>query len=256
MIDPSVAASLNNATALGNETTTTTSTTTAATLTDEGAKRFFWTESEKQLILGSFFWGYVMTELPGGRLAELIGGHRVFGHSMLWSSVVTLIIPFAANLVMFWDCCTVYFLTSSVFLNTQGVTAMVILRVVLGFLLGASWPAIHPMTAVWIPPMDRSKFISNMMASALGAAITMPICGYLISWFGWPSVFYSTGEWCNSFALKKSWQKLFFTGTVGVLWSLCWFLFVFETPAKHPRISEEERKEIEDAIGKWENRHR
>jgi MFS family permease len=92
---------------------------------------------------------------------------------VLWSSVVTLIIPFAANL---------------------GVTAMVVSRVVLGFLLGASWPAIHPMTAVWIPPMDRSKFISNMMASALGAAITMPICGYLISWFGWPSVFYSTGE--------------------------------------------------------------
>jgi MFS transporter, ACS family, solute carrier family 17 (sodium-dependent inorganic phosphate cotransporter), other len=42
---------------------------------------FDWTEGQKQLILGSFFWGYIMTELPGGRLAELIGGHRVFGHS-------------------------------------------------------------------------------------------------------------------------------------------------------------------------------
>lgn len=39
------------------------------------------------------------------------------------------------------------------------------------------------------------------------------------------------------------------TGAIGVFWSLCWFLFVFETPAKHPRISDEERKEIEDAIG-------
>lgn len=163
--------------ALSNETfsTTSTSTSTALPLTDEElptGKRFSWTEGEKQLILGSFFWGYILTELPGGRLAELVGGHRVFGHSMLWSSVVTLVIPFAANL---------------------GVTAMVVSRVVLGFLLGASWPAIHPMTAVWIPPMDRSKFISNMMASALGAAVTMPICGYLISWFGWPSVFYATG---------------------------------------------------------------
>lgn len=44
--------------------------------------------------------------------------------------------------------------------------------------------------------------------------------------------------------------KIYVTGSVGVLWSLCWFLFVFETPAKHPRISDEERKEIEDAIGK------
>lgn len=174
MIDPAASNSTNSTSAVGNETLKTTDllSTTSAPFND-ASQRFSWTEGQKQLILGSFFWGYILTELPGGRLAELIGGHRVFGHSMLWSSVVTLIIPFAANL---------------------GVTAMVISRVVLGFLLGASWPAIHPMTAVWIPPMDRSKFISNMMASALGAAVTMPICGYLISWFGWQSVFYATGE--------------------------------------------------------------
>lgn len=60
--------------------------------------------------------------------------------------------------------------------------------------IGASWPAIHPMTAVWIPPMDRSKFMANMMASALGAAITMPICGFLIEYVNWQSVFYVTGK--------------------------------------------------------------
>lgn len=146
---------------------------TVAPIDDSGKVRFNWSESEIQLILGSFFWGYLMTELPGGRLAELIGGHRVFGHSMLWSSVVTLIIPFAANL---------------------GVAAMVVSRVVLGFLLGASWPAIHPMTAVWIPPMERSKFLSGMMASALGAAITMPICGLIIYHFNWQTTFYVTGK--------------------------------------------------------------
>jgi len=80
-------------------------------------------------------------------LAELIGGHRVFGHSMLWASVLTLITPFAAKM---------------------GYVTMIILRVLLGFTLGASWPAIHPMCSVWIKPLDRSKFISNMMASALG----------------------------------------------------------------------------------------
>jgi MFS transporter, ACS family, solute carrier family 17 (sodium-dependent inorganic phosphate cotransporter), other len=148
-------------------------TTAAPANSNDDAVRFDWTEPEVQMILGSFFWGYIMTELPGGRLAELIGGHRVFGHSMLWSSVVTLIIPFAANL---------------------GVTAMVVSRVVLGFLLGASWPAIHPMTAVWIPPMERSKFLSGMMASALGAAITMPICGFIISYVNWQMTFYVTGK--------------------------------------------------------------
>lgn len=59
---------------------------------------------------------------------------------------------------------------------------------------GASWPAIHPMTAVWIPPVDRSKFMANMMASSLGAAVTMPVCGFLIEYFSWQSVFYVTGK--------------------------------------------------------------
>lgn len=34
-----------------------------------------------------------------------------------------------------------------------------------------------------------------------------------------------------------------------VLWSVMWFFVVFETPADHPRISAEERNEIESAIG-------
>lgn len=50
------------------------------------------------------------------------------------------------------------------------------------------------MTAVWIPPVDRSKFMANMMASSLGAAVTMPLCGYLIEYINWESVFYVTGK--------------------------------------------------------------
>lgn len=38
-------------------------------------------------------------------------------------------------------------------------------------------------------------------------------------------------------------------GLIGLVWSILWFWIIFETPAKHPRISPEERKEIEDAIG-------
>lgn len=114
MIGPS--SSSNHTVELDNTTLSTTSSTTAASLLAEPEiKHFNWNEQEKQLILGSFFWGYILTELPGGRLAELVGGHRVFGHSMLWASVLTLLTPFAANL---------------------GLTSMVILRAVLGFMLG------------------------------------------------------------------------------------------------------------------------
>ncbi|XP_026826016.1 putative inorganic phosphate cotransporter isoform X2 [Ooceraea biroi] len=171
--------------------------------------KYPWNEYQVNLILGSFFWGYICTEIPGGRLAEVIGTRRVFGYSMLVSSFITLLTPLAANF---------------------GYTTVVILRVILGFMLGATWPAIQPMTARWIPPTERSKFVSNMMASSLGAAITMPICGFLIASLGWESVFYVTG-------------------VIGIIWSVAWFLLVFDSPSQHPRISVEERRYIEDSIG-------
>lgn len=74
-------------------------------------------------------------------------------------------------------------------------------------------------------------FNCHFLASTLGAAITLPICGVLIAEWGWESVFY-------------------ITGIVGIMWSVMWFNLVFETPADHPRISEFERHYIESQIAK------
>lgn len=76
--------------------------------------RYPWNEFEQNLILGSFFWGYVFTELPGGRLAEVIGTKKVFGYCMLISSFITFVTPVAAS----W-----------------GYISLVILRAILGLLL-------------------------------------------------------------------------------------------------------------------------
>lgn len=92
---------------------------------------------------------------------------------MLAASLITLLTPLACD----WN-----------------IYAVIVLRILLGLFLGATWPAMPPMAAKWIPPMERSKFIANMMASSLGAAITMPVCGFLIAYCGWPSVFYLTGK--------------------------------------------------------------
>lgn len=175
---------------------------------DQHANKFHWDKFAQNNVLGSFFWGYILTELPGGRLAEVIGSKRVFGGGMLAASFLTLLIPGACH----WD-----------------YVAVVVLRGILGFFLGATWPAIPPMASKWIPPLERSKFIANMMASSLGAAITMPVCGYLIVQWGWESVFYITGG-------------------IGLVWSICWFFVVYDSPAEHPRISAEERCEIETKI--------
>lgn len=80
-----------------------------------------------------------------------------------------------------------------------------------------------------------NRIMIYIAASSLGAAITMPICGFLIIAWGWESVFYVTG-------------------LVGVVWSIAWFLLIFDSPSKHPRISDEERTFIEEAIGGTSNK--
>jgi hypothetical protein len=38
---------------------------------------FVWDISTRNLIIGSFFYGYMVLQFPGGRVAELFGGKRV-----------------------------------------------------------------------------------------------------------------------------------------------------------------------------------
>jgi len=49
------------------------------------------------LILGSFYYGYVVTQLPGGWLGSQFGGKYLFGFGVLLTSVVTMFTPAAAH---------------------------------------------------------------------------------------------------------------------------------------------------------------
>jgi MFS transporter, ACS family, solute carrier family 17 (sodium-dependent inorganic phosphate cotransporter), other len=60
--------------------------------------------------------------------------------------------------------------------------------------------------------------------------MTMPMSGFLIAHFGWESVFYVTG-------------------IISTVWSVLWFFLVYDSPSEHPRIADEERRFIENAIG-------
>lgn len=49
------------------------------------------------MILSSFFWGYVITHLPGGLLAEKFGGKYALGLGILSTAIFTLLTPLAAT---------------------------------------------------------------------------------------------------------------------------------------------------------------
>lgn len=171
--------------------------------------RFDWDERQQGLVLGAFFWLHWLTQLPGGILARRFGTKLVFGLSNALPGLMAALIPAASH----WD-----------------YRALLAIRLVQGIIAGFCWPAMHFLTAQWIPPNERSKFVTAYMGSSVGAALTFPLCGVVVQTLGWPAVFYGCA-------------------LLTALWLVAWWMLVFDTPAQHPRIAPEERLAIEKAIG-------
>lgn len=61
-------------------------------------KTYNWDAETQGWILGSFFYGYIITQIPGGYIAGKFGGKLLMGFGILGTAVFTLLTPVAANL--------------------------------------------------------------------------------------------------------------------------------------------------------------
>ena len=61
-----------------------------------------WDKTTQGWVLGSFFYGYIITQVPGGWLAGRFGGKRVMLIGFLIFGSVTIAIPFAARWEVNW----------------------------------------------------------------------------------------------------------------------------------------------------------
>nr|KAG5687655.1 hypothetical protein BaRGS_027547 [Batillaria attramentaria] len=173
---------------------------------------FAWPKETQGLILGSFFWGYMTTQILGGWLSARFGGKRVYGWFMCSCAICTLLMPVAAR-------------TDYRFLLT--------LRFLAGVGQGVTFPAMNVLWANWAPPLENSKLGGLAYSgSQVGNVITFPLAGLLCEYGfdgGWPSIFYVLG-------------------VLGLLWFVGWTFIVFDSPAEHPRISPEERDYITTSL--------
>nr|XP_026247141.1 sialin isoform X4 [Urocitellus parryii] len=174
-------------------------------LRNQTGKRYQWDAETQGWILGSFFYGYIITQIPGGYVASKIGGKLLLGFGILGTSVFTLFTPIAADL---------------------GVAALIVLRALEGLGEGVTFPAMHAMWSSWAPPLERSKLLSISYAGAqLGTVISLPLCGIICYYMNWTYVFY-----------------LF--GIVGIFWFVLWMWLVSDTPETHKTISNNEKEYI------------
>ena len=95
-----------------------------------------WTEPEQGLVLGSYFWGYFITQVPGGRLSELYGGKWVF-----WTATFLNIFGLLLGPVC----------------SYAGYQYLILMRILMGLGAGVTFPAMNVLIAAWSPIEERSS---------------------------------------------------------------------------------------------------
>ncbi|XP_064417157.1 vesicular glutamate transporter 3 isoform X2 [Latimeria chalumnae] len=176
--------------------------------------QFNWDSETVGLIHGSFFWGYIVTQIPGGFISNKLAANRVFGAAIFLTSLLNMLIPSAAK--VHYGC-------------------VLFVRILQGLVEGVTYPACHGMWSRWAPPLERSRLATtSFCGSYAGAVVAMPLAGVLVQYQGWPSVFYVYGIF-------------------GLIWYVFWLLLAYGSPVAHPSITEEERTYIETSIGEGAN---
>lgn len=57
-----------------------------------------WNPATESMVDSSFFWGYLVTQIPGGFLASIVPANRIFGFAICTSAVLNMAIPGAMSL--------------------------------------------------------------------------------------------------------------------------------------------------------------
>ncbi|KAL1513233.1 hypothetical protein ABEB36_002668 [Hypothenemus hampei] len=173
---------------------------------------FVWETDLQGYILSSFFYGYVITQIPFGILAKKYGNIYFLGIGMLINSVFGLLVPLAAHMGFWW---------------------LLVVRFIQGLGEGPIVPCTHALLAKWIPPNERSRMGAFVYAGAqFGTVISMPLSGLLaVSHAGWPSIFYVFG-------------------VVGTVWCIAFLIWIYEDPDSNPKINPEERMYIQKTLGR------
>ncbi|KAI4456694.1 solute carrier family 17 [Holotrichia oblita] len=170
-----------------------------------------WTESMQGYMLGSFYVGYFIGQIPFGVLADEMGGRLTYTIGIGISSAFTLAFPLIITATP-WHCVCVG-------------------RIFMGIAQGVTYPSLSVLIAHWIPPAERATLGGfTFSANALGAVIGNLWSGFLMRYTQyWPTVFY-------------------FWGAVGVVWCICFLIWIYDTPSLHPNITEREKIFLEEEV--------
>ena len=166
-----------------------------------------WSLGTQGTVLSSFFVGYLLLQIAGGRLADRFGGKVVLGAGVLLWSLFTILTPPAA-----W----------------MGFTVLLLVRVGMGMGEAVTFPSIYSLFSKWVPLSERSRSVGLVNSGIpFGTVFALIVTPIIVQKMGWEWAFY-----------------LF--GAVGGLWFLFWHISVTARPQDHAAVSSTELALIEE----------
>jgi len=152
------------------------------------------------LVLSAFFWGYVLSQLLGGWMADRFGGKQVLAFGVATWSIATLLTPAAST----------------------SFTLLLLVRALLGVGEGVNFPAIHSLAARWTRTSERARALAlNLSGIHLGTVLALLATPPVILTMGWPAVFY-------------------LSGALGALWLVPWSIKAADSPEESSGVSPQE----------------
>lgn len=177
---------------------------------DDYGPRYDWDESIQGLIIGSYFWGYVISSAPGGFIAEWLG-------------------PF--NTIFYTQIVTAIFNSLSVWGAQWHFGFLIFFRFIIGLMAGPVYPALQCLIARWAPPAEKGKFVSALMGNTLGTCLTFILVGAITAAAGW------------------DWGFHFLTIQIAAFCIIFWIVAA-DSPDQHKWITEEEKNYIKESQSK------
>lgn len=170
------------------------------------AAKYGWSSSFLGIVQSSFLWGYLVSSVAGGALADRYGGKRVMAWGAVLWSLATFLTPLAAE---------------------HSIGMLLAVRILFGLAEGVALPSMNTLLSRWFP--------SNERASAVGLSMAGFHLGNVMSFLATPVIMSMIGI-NGSFALFA---------LLGFVWLSAWVVGVTNDPRDSPLISQAELRLIQ-----------
>jgi ACS family sodium-dependent inorganic phosphate cotransporter len=136
------------------------------------AQDFGWSPSVSGVVQSAFFWGYILSQLPGGYLSSRYGGRTTLPAGVGLFSLATAAVPLLAGTV----------------------PGLCLSRAAVGLGEAVAPSAATDMVSRIVPPEERSRAVAFVFAGLhFGSIAGLLAAPWLIANAGWPAVFLSFG---------------------------------------------------------------